>query len=683
MTLSAEFLCPECRGDLTPDAGGAALACGGCGRAWPVIAGVPDFTGADIYWGEFERPIAEQLVATARESGWRAAAETTLAPRPELIDYILNERRANALGLVPFARRGRLLDIGAGWGAITTAASRLFDEVYSIEAVRLRAQFTRLRLDGEGRPNVALAQASLFALPFRENFFDVILLNGILEWIGDWNPALPPRAAQRELLQSLSKFLRPGGLLLVGIENRIGFRYLLGRRDHNNLWGTNFLPRPLANLAQKMIQGSPYRVYTYSMPGLRRLLRDGGFARTEFFAPIPGYNVPTTIVPLKRLEYHLTRRISRHTLGRRLAAMAAVWLDSLGVLRHIPADFLAVAQNPGGAADEPMTIWDEVRAAPGMKWPDAVRSAAAADVIIHGEHNPGRPVMIVLDKLGRQPVAYVKTAAPQFAPVLRTEQATLEALASRHEKDASRIAPRPYGLVESPRGCALAMEAIDGETLHQRWSAWAGGLGADELLAVDAAVLELALTLGDRVSAGDPPADTNPIRESWRAALREIEDLLPVAALKSLSEKMAAVSTLRFQHGDFFSKNIVVREKASMESKYHLVDWADAGHHWPPLFDVVLFLLTCRNGEPAARRAAHARADFLGEGALAPFWRDAWTRGQSIWKLPDNWTPVEAALLSLAVYRRRIAGLKGAAHPEVKILDDCLRALSASGNHQG
>ncbi|GAB4319064.1 MAG: hypothetical protein Kow0059_12790 [Candidatus Sumerlaeia bacterium] len=690
MNRSSVFVCPACGGGLQSAPG--ALRCPSCVLDYPIIEGVPDFTGGNIEWGEFERSQAERLIERADEAGWRAAVREVLAGRPDLVEYILDERRANALALVPWARRGRLLDVGAGWGAISTQASRLFEHVFSIEAVRLRVQFTRRRVAAEGADNVTLAQASVFALPFPSEFFDVILLNGVLEWIGDWDRSRPPRAAQTALLGRLRGFLRPGGLLLVGIENRFGYRYFLGRRDHNGLPATSLLPRVLADAASRLMRRGPYRVYTYSPAGLERLTGESGFERPQMWAPLPGYNIPATIASLEgrgALAWYLARRRRSASGVRRLAAALAEVLNDCGAMRGLVPDLLAVARRPppqgGDPAECPRSLWEEVQRSPEFTLPDDLGRAAACGVVVLGENGAARATLAVMGSAAARPAAFVKTAAPDLAPQLRAEHATLVQLESlRVQGVLPKIAPRSYGLREGRAGAVLVQEALAGDSLFDILVRSGAGDRAPAR-ALDEAV-ELALALAGRTPPPDPPPPVEPHRRRWLEAMEEAAGRLrgrhprPAAlqaALGAVAGKVEGVGRLRFQHGDLFPKNIVRLGPDEPGGRFALVDWADAGWGLPPLFDLVMLFTTwwvgCgRGGVTPAFRLAHFDRVFWGDHPMRARMKGAFEHGRRLWELGDEWRLEEIVWVGLAVYAQRVRGVRGPDDAEQRTIEALL-----------
>src|SRR6185503_13015752 len=65
---------------------------------------------------------------------------------------------------------------------------------------------------------------------FGENSFDVITLIGVLEYT---NKYFDSKKGIKDLLDTCHKLLKPNGILVLAIENKLGIKYLLGwEEDH-------------------------------------------------------------------------------------------------------------------------------------------------------------------------------------------------------------------------------------------------------------------------------------------------------------------------------------------------------------------------------------------------------------------------------------------------------------------
>jgi ubiquinone/menaquinone biosynthesis C-methylase UbiE len=355
--------CPKCNSELHLES--HECICSHCSDRWEIRDGIPRFFDPGYYWGEVPEPEAIALLDEARSLGWRDAVEQHFKSSAPMQYSILNwQSRASWLPLLGLRSGAVALDVGSGYGAITHALAVSCAEVYSLEAISHRIEFSRIRMQQEGLSNVQLMQASATELPIRENSFDLIVLNGVLEWVGQWDTSASPDAIQLRFLQKLHRALKPEGILLVGIENRIGYNFFAGGRDHSGLPYTGLMPRWLASLVLRHSKRPPhrselnarhqYRTYTYSEEGYRRILRKAGFRYPSFYAAEPGYNEPISLVPLHRnaLTAHILRTMSEPNLGsrRRWRRLAKLYMSRLGLFRAFIPEFVIIANKESSLA---------------------------------------------------------------------------------------------------------------------------------------------------------------------------------------------------------------------------------------------------------------------------------------------------------------------------------------------
>jgi ubiquinone/menaquinone biosynthesis C-methylase UbiE len=256
------------------------------------------------------------LLEIARRDGYRYAVEKILGPFADryLVGYILDEGRADFRTVLPVTKDSAVLDLGGGWGAVACGMAGTCRTVTAVDTSGRNLEFIRLRAEQSGLSNVRCAQIDPLddaRLPFPDHSFDVALLNGVLEYVGDASSGLHPEEVQRRCLAEVRRVLRPGGTLYVGIENRYGYLYFLGTRDHSRLRFTSLLPRAFANLATQILLKKPYRTYTYSYSGYRALLKSAGFEDPAVYLAYPSYREPRFILPSDN-ERALTYFVKRH-----------------------------------------------------------------------------------------------------------------------------------------------------------------------------------------------------------------------------------------------------------------------------------------------------------------------------------------------------------------------------------
>lgn len=256
-----------------------------------------DFIGPDdFYWNELSQDAAKKFLAKVKTSGWKQALYETFSP--EDVATILNANRADWFFYLSNTIK-TCLDVGSGFGSIAFPLSKLVDEVWSLERVSERLEFQAIRAEQEQRENIRFIRSRMTPLPFPDNTFDLVAINGVLEWIGLSDFERNPRVLQTEFLKEVYRVLKDDGIVYIGIESRFGVQYLLGSNDHSEMPYTSLLPRRLADRIIRKYRGrekvhpvewQDYRTYTYTHLGYKKLLKECGFHDLDFYWALPGYS---------------------------------------------------------------------------------------------------------------------------------------------------------------------------------------------------------------------------------------------------------------------------------------------------------------------------------------------------------------------------------------------------------
>lgn len=252
--------------------------------------------------GDYRDAPASEVTALVAsiEAGrpWREAVDTLYRDsRPWLHRIIADPSRDLFLRLRPPAPGSRVLDVGAGWGQASLPLAR-HCSVLALEPTPERLAFVRAVANQEGLDrSMAFVEAPLQAVGFRERF-DLITCIGVLEWVPRFADG-DPFALQADFLARLRSLLAPGGRLVVGIENRLGLKYLLGARDdHTGLSGVSCLDRESAQRRHRELTGAPLRCLTYSISEYESLFRGAGLCGFSAHAAWPDYKLPSLVLPV-------------------------------------------------------------------------------------------------------------------------------------------------------------------------------------------------------------------------------------------------------------------------------------------------------------------------------------------------------------------------------------------------
>lgn len=190
--------CPACAGLLRHESGATTdegkLHCRPCGKAYPIVRGIPRFVSSDMYVGNFslEWKIHQK---TQWDDGKRMDSENNFYLR---------------FGLPKEYFRGkRVLDVGVGVGRYAAVPLSAGAEVWGVDL--------SYAVDVAGNnlasyPQSNLVQADVFSLPFAPESFDVIYSFGVLHHTPD------PRKA----FEGLIKYLKPGGVICITLYTDYG-----------------------------------------------------------------------------------------------------------------------------------------------------------------------------------------------------------------------------------------------------------------------------------------------------------------------------------------------------------------------------------------------------------------------------------------------------------------------------
>ncbi|HSL18951.1 MAG TPA: methyltransferase [Methylomirabilota bacterium] len=200
--------------------------------------------------------------------------------------YHLSPARSNLVRPIAIGPDHRILEVGAGTGALTRHLGERGARVLALEGDATRAKAVALRCSD--LDNVEVVCGLLEELEDPDGF-DLVVVIGVLEYAGGAPGADHPHL---EFLRRAAGLVRPEGALLLAIENQIGLKYLLGfSEDH--------LDEPWAGLAG--YPGNP-AVRTFSRTGLGSLLETSGLPAQRWYYPYPDYKMPSAILAVEAFE---------------------------------------------------------------------------------------------------------------------------------------------------------------------------------------------------------------------------------------------------------------------------------------------------------------------------------------------------------------------------------------------
>ncbi len=219
--------------------------------------------------------------------------------------YHFAPMRQNILNWYPFRDGAAILEVGAGCGAITGMLCRRGKKVDAIELTEIRSKINHARNRDCDNLNIFICDINDFST---EEKYDYVVVNGVLEYAAFMMKGEDPYTG---FLQRVRSFLKPEGILLLAIENRIGLKYFAGSREDH--------------LGEYFVGVNGYRqqdrIRTFSRRELGELLSRSGFEVLRDFYPFPDYKFPMEILTRESIN---ARRLSD---GSRDYHMDGEWVD--------------------------------------------------------------------------------------------------------------------------------------------------------------------------------------------------------------------------------------------------------------------------------------------------------------------------------------------------------------------
>ena len=236
------------------------------------------YPGEDLY---SDGPVEEELLEIARTYKEEELNQVIAERNSWAVLYHFSHIRQNILEWMPIKKEHKVLEIGSGCGAITGALARKAKEVTCIELSKMRSTINAYR--NQEYDNVKILVGNFQDIEKNlEEKFDYITLIGVFEYSEGYIGTKEPYV---EMLRRISGHLKPGGKIIIAIENRLGLKYWAGcTEDHV---GTYF----------EGIEGYPNTsgVKTFSRKELLDTIQAAGDFRTTFYYPYPDYKFPMSI----------------------------------------------------------------------------------------------------------------------------------------------------------------------------------------------------------------------------------------------------------------------------------------------------------------------------------------------------------------------------------------------------
>ncbi len=248
---------------------------------------------SEISYSDGQATEAEIAAALSNEPT-ASSLSRVAAPRYDEwpVRYHLSPERGNLLR--PFSFEGLdVIEFGAGMGAMSRVVAESCKSLFLIEG-------TQSRFDGASARLKDLKNWSGVVSNFGDvtptGKFDVALCIGVLEYAEMF--MTPPKNFAGDAFQwalaCMTRWLKPGGVLILAIENKLGVKYWTGAgEDHTSFRFDGVCGYP---------EGKSPR--TFSRKELLTRLTNAGMDTVEPYYPFPDYKIPHAIVRAPMAELY-------------------------------------------------------------------------------------------------------------------------------------------------------------------------------------------------------------------------------------------------------------------------------------------------------------------------------------------------------------------------------------------
>lgn len=193
--------------------------------------------------------------------------------------YQLSSLRTGLVSWYPFLEGAEVLEIGAGFGALTGMLCERCGHVVATERALFRASAMAERW--KEKDNLDIYAGEWTDMEFGRKF-DYIILAGLLERACG---GAPEREGYIAYLRQVSGLLKEGGTILAAVENRLGLKYFCGAKEPHTkraFDGLNHYP-----------SGTGGR--SFDRKELQEIGIGAGFLELKFYYPLPDYKFPQMV----------------------------------------------------------------------------------------------------------------------------------------------------------------------------------------------------------------------------------------------------------------------------------------------------------------------------------------------------------------------------------------------------
>ena len=236
------------------------------------------YEGTDRYSdGDIENVLLEIAEKTPADELRKVTEESLNWP----VLYNFSPFRENIAEWIPLPEKAKVLEVGAGCGAITGCLSKKAGSVTCIDLSERRSMINANRLKESDNVTIMVGNFKDVETAL-DNDYDAIFLIGVFEYANGYMETSNP---YKDFLDILLKHLKQGGRMFIAIENRMGLKYFAGcREDHTGGFFDGLEGYPKGGVAR-----------TFTRDRLEKIFKESGIEEYSFYYPYPDYKFTHTL----------------------------------------------------------------------------------------------------------------------------------------------------------------------------------------------------------------------------------------------------------------------------------------------------------------------------------------------------------------------------------------------------
>lgn len=242
------------------------------------------YPGEDLY---SDGAIEDELLDIVKDSARVEYPAIIEQKKSWPILYHLSSLRGNIVDWLPIGPTDKVLEIGAGCGAITDKLSQKAERVTCVDLSAKRSQINAWR--NQDRDNIEIFVGNFSDIePVLAADYDYICMIGVFEYGQSY---IHTKTPYEDFLRIMQKHVKDDGRIVIAIENKFGLKYWAGcKEDHSGIYFDGLEGYPEGGSAR-----------TFTRAGLEKIFKACGVTDFSFYYPYPDYKFPTAIYSDKRL----------------------------------------------------------------------------------------------------------------------------------------------------------------------------------------------------------------------------------------------------------------------------------------------------------------------------------------------------------------------------------------------